>query len=108
MPMPPVQRQYGWQLSSRYAISFGNHLSMLLLLVPFGVFVALVHPRRRELLRPQIVALAIAIACAAACVYVPGLLSVWRHIDAPASWSDRLATFWFDTTKADWREAMVF
>jgi hypothetical protein len=91
-----------------YAISFGNHLSMLLLLVPFGVFVALVHPRRRELLRPQIVALAIAIACAAACVYVPGLLSVWRHIDAPASWSDRLATFWFDTTKADWREAMVF
>ncbi len=27
--------------------------------------------------------------------------------DAPSTWSDRIAAFWFDTTKADWREQMV-
>jgi hypothetical protein len=90
-----------------YAISFGNHLSMLLLLLPFGLFILVVHPHRRRLIRPRIVALAVAIAAAGACLYLPGLLSVWRHIEAPASWSERLATFWFDTTKTDWRESMV-
>jgi hypothetical protein len=32
---------------------------------------------------------------------------VWTNIDAPPAWPDRLAIFWFDVTKADWRDTMV-
>ena len=35
------------------------------------------------------------------------LLAIWSSIDAPVRWSDRLSAFWFDVTKADWRESMV-
>jgi hypothetical protein len=37
----------------------------------------------------------------------PDLTSTWHVPDAPTAWADRLAAFWFDTTKADWRESMV-
>ena len=90
-----------------YAVAFGNHLSMILLLVPFAAFLLRTPGRRRELLRPQIVGLAALIAIAGALQYLPNLLSVWWSADAPASVLDRLAAFWFDTTKADWRESMV-
>ena len=90
-----------------YAISFGHHLTMILLLVPFAVFLLHGHPNPRELFRPRTVALAIVIAAAGALLYLPNLLFVLTNIDGPPAWSDRLAAFWFDTTKADWREAMV-
>jgi hypothetical protein len=91
-----------------YAIGFGNHLSMILLLVPFAAFLLAAHPSPRELFRPAVVGMALALAVAGAVQYAPNFLSVWSAFDAPAAWSDRLATFWFDTTKADWRESMVF
>jgi hypothetical protein len=91
-----------------YAASFGNHLSMIVLLVPFAVFLLCVHHTPRVLLRGRTVALAIAIALAGACLYLPNFLFIWTNIDAPARWTERLAAFWFDTTKADWRETMVF
>jgi hypothetical protein len=90
-----------------YALSFGNHLSMVLLLVPFALFLVLAHPRPRDLLRPATVGLAIAVACAGALLYAPNFLFVWTNIDAPPRWSDRLATFWFDVTKSDWRGTMM-
>ena len=90
-----------------YAISFGNHLSMILLLVPFTLFLVAVHPQPRELLRPRTVGLAAGIAAAASLLYAPQFLFVWTNIDAPAGWTDRAATFWFDVTKADWRETMM-
>ena len=90
-----------------YALSFGNHLSMLLLLVPFALFLLHAHPRPRDLLRPATVGLAIGIACAGALLYAPNLLFVWTNIDAPPRWNDRLATFWFDATKSDWRGTMM-
>ena len=90
-----------------YALSFGNHLSMILLLVPFAVFLLMTADRPRALLRPQVVALALLIACAGALQYLPNLMAVWTATDAPASWIDRFAAFWFDVTKADWRESMV-
>jgi hypothetical protein len=34
-------------------------------------------------------------------------MSTWHLLNGPVTWSDRLAAFWFDTTKADWRESMV-
>ena len=90
-----------------YALAFGNHLSMVLLLVPFAVFLILVTPDRRMLFRPAVVAIAIAAALAGALQYYPNVMSVWWAADAPPTVRDRLAAFWFDVTKADWRETMV-
>ena len=90
-----------------YAVAFGNHLGMILFLVPFTVFLLQVHPRPRELVRPSTILLAIVIAVAGALQYLPTFLFVWSSIDAPAQWGDRVAAFWLDITKADWREEMV-
>lgn len=91
-----------------YAGSFGNHLGMILFLVPFALFLLHVTPERRDLLRPRVVSAAIAIAAAGALQYAPNFMAVWASLSAPESWSERLAAFWFDATKQDWRESMVF
>jgi hypothetical protein len=90
-----------------YALGFGNHLSMILLIVPFAVFTLAAANRPSEVLRPRVVALAIAIAAVGALQYVPQFLVVWTAVDAPERWTDRVAAFWFDVTKSDWRESMV-
>ena len=90
-----------------YALAFGNHLSMIILFVPFAALVLLAHPHRRALFRPGIIVMALMLAAAGALQYWPNFQQVWSGVDAPARWSDRLAAFWFDTTKADWREQMV-
>ena len=90
-----------------YAGSFGNHFGMILFLVPFAIFLFLVHPQPRELVRPSTIVLAVAIAVVGALQYAPQFLYVWSSIDAPSRWSDRVAAFWLDVTKADWREQMV-
>lgn len=90
-----------------YAVAFGNHLGMILFLVPFTVFLIQVHPRPRELVAPSTILLAIVIAVAGALQYAPMFLYVWSSIDAPPAWGDRIAAFWLDITKADWREEMV-
>jgi hypothetical protein len=92
---------------SIYALGFGNHLSMILLLVPFGLFIVATAGRPSDVLRPRIVLLAIVIAAVGAMQYIPQLLVVWNAIDAPEARGDRLAAFWFDVTKSDWRESMV-
>jgi hypothetical protein len=90
-----------------YALAFGNHLSMVLLLVPFTVFLLQAHPRPRELFRPAMIAMAILIAAAGALQYLPDLLAVRWAAPQPISLSEQFAGFWFDVTKADWRETMV-
>jgi hypothetical protein len=90
-----------------YAASFGNHLGMVLFLVPFTVFLLQVHPRPRELVAPSTVLIATAIAAAGALQYAPSFLYIWSSIDAAPAWGDRVAAFWLDVTKADWREEMV-
>jgi Protein O-mannosyl-transferase TMEM260-like len=90
-----------------YAFAFGNHLSMILLLVPFAVFLLQVTPDRRTLFAPTTIALAAIIAAAGALQYWPNFVSTSHLGGGPISWGDRLATFWFDTTKVDWRESMV-
>jgi hypothetical protein len=92
---------------SIYAASFGNHLGMILLLIPFGLFLVLAHPRPRELCRPVVIASAAVIAAAGALQYVPNFLAVWQSFDAPSGVSNRLAAFWFDVTKQDWRATSV-
>ncbi len=90
-----------------YAVAFGNHLGMILFLVPFTVFLLQIHPRPRELFVPSTILLALVIAAAGALQYAPTFMYVWSSIDAPGAWSDRIAAFWLDVTKADWREEMV-
>jgi hypothetical protein len=91
-----------------YVLGFGNHLSMILLLLPFTVFLLQVTPDRRSLFTLGTIGMAVAIAAAGALQYWPNFSSTWHLINGPTTWSDRLATFWFDTTKADWRDTMVF
>jgi len=90
-----------------YALSFGNHLSMILLLVPFTIFLLQMQSRPTALLRPDVIAMAGIIAIAGALQYLPNVLAVSDGYGATPAWSERLAEFWFDTTKADWRETMV-
>ena len=90
-----------------YALAFGNHLSMILLLVPCAVFLVHTTPAPRDLFKPSIVAIALAAMVAGALQYLPNFMSVWRSFDAPLSWTDRVTAFWFDTSKQDWRDLMV-
>jgi hypothetical protein len=90
-----------------YAMAFGNHLSMSLLLLPSVVFLLMVLPRPLDLVSGRVIAMAVAIAALGALQYTANLLAVGWAIDGPERWGDRLAQFWFDTTKADWRETMV-
>jgi hypothetical protein len=90
-----------------YACAFGNHLGMILFLIPFTVFLIQVHPHPPRLVAPSTILLAISIASVGALQYAPTFLYVWSSIDAPRAWSDRVAAFWLDVTKADWREEMV-
>src|SRR5678809_216886 len=39
--------------------------------------------------------------------YTPNMLALWSNIESPHAWPDRLAAFWFDVTKADWRATMI-
>jgi len=91
-----------------FAIGFGNHLSMVLLLPGYTLFLLVAAPRGwRSLFAPRVVVLAIAIACLGAAQYLWNLRTLWLLPDAPRSLIDGLQTFWFDVTKSDWRDTMV-
>ena len=90
-----------------YAMSFGNHLLMVLLLAPFTVFLFLATPNRRDLLHPRVLGMATAIALLGAALYWPSVEATSNAVYPPASWFDRAAAFWFDVTKSDWRDTMV-
>jgi hypothetical protein len=90
-----------------YALSFGNHLAMILLIVPFAVFLLQAADTPRQLLRPRVVLMAAAFAALGALQYWPNFMAVWRSIDAPDDGGARMAAFWFDVTKQDWRDSMV-
>ncbi len=92
-----------------YALGFGNHLSMVLLLPGFTLFLFLAAPGGwRSLLTPRIVAIAAAIAAAGAVQYGWNLRALWISTQQPHGIGDALQMFWFDVTKTDWRETMVF
>jgi hypothetical protein len=46
-------------------------------------------------------------AMAGAAQYIWNFSALWLEATPPASWTEALKTFWFDVTKADWRETMV-
>jgi hypothetical protein len=91
-----------------YALSFGHHLSMILLAPAFGLFL-LLSARRSPgaVLGVKPIVLAALMAAFGALQYLSGLQSLWLAMDPPASLGEGLRTFWFDVTKADWRASMV-
>ena len=91
-----------------YAIGFGNHLSMILLAPAFALFLLAAAPNGwRSLITPRVLALASGCACAGALQYAWNLRRSGCCPIRPTGSSTALQRFWFDVTKADWRETMV-
>jgi hypothetical protein len=91
-----------------YALGFGNHLSMVLLCPAFAAFLLITRRAgRADPLRPQMLALAVAIACLGALQYAWNFRGLWTELQPPESIGEAFDKFWFDVTKADWRETLV-
>ena len=91
-----------------YAVSFGNHLTTAVLMPGLAWFLLITVPGGpRRLLRPRIVALAFACALVGAAQYAWNIRTLLIDPAAPASLGEALRWFWFDVTKADWRDTMV-
>ncbi len=91
-----------------YALGFGNHLSMILLLPGFILFLLMQRRRDRgDPLAPRAIFMAIAIAAAGALQYVWNFRGLWVNLAPPSSFAEAVGKFWFDVTKADWRETLV-
>ena len=91
-----------------YALAFGNHLSMILLLPGYAIFLLMSAPGGwRSMLAPRVIAIASACAVAGALQYAWNLRTLWLLPDPPHGLADALPRFWFDVTKSDWRETMV-
>ena len=91
-----------------YALAFGNHLSMILLLPAYALFVVIAaRDGWRSMFRPRIVLTAAAFAALGAAQYYWNFEAMWRGNSPPDSLIEAMRTFWFDVTKSDWRETMV-
>jgi hypothetical protein len=91
-----------------YAVGYGNHLSMVLLLPGFALFLLWAAPGGPlTMLRPRVLALALAMAAAGASLYLWNLFYLWADAARTPGLGNLLASFWFDVTKADWRASMV-
>jgi hypothetical protein len=91
-----------------YALGFGNHLSMVLLLPGYAIFLLVAAPGGwRSMLRGRIVVLAAVVAAFGALQYAWNLRELWLRPHAPDGLLDALNIFWFDVTKSDWRATMV-
>jgi hypothetical protein len=91
-----------------YALGFGNHLSMILLLPGFAVFLLAAAPGGGpSMLRPRVVALALGLAAAGALQYAWNFRGLWEWPNHPPTLADAFRSFWFDVTKSDWRDTMV-
>jgi len=91
-----------------FALGFGNHLSMVLLLPAFTLFLLMHRPRGQgDPLRPRMLFMAAGIAALGALQYAWNFRGLWADVEPPASFGEAMAKFWFDVTKADWRETLV-
>jgi hypothetical protein len=103
----PTMTRLGW-FFALYALGFGNHLSMVLLVPGYALFLLLAAPRGwRSMFEPKVVALAVACAVAGALQYAWNFRTLWLWPNEPHGWLNALQIFWFDVTKTDWRETMV-
>jgi hypothetical protein len=91
-----------------YAVGFGNHLSMVLLMPGFTLFLLwAARGGPLAMVRPRVVLLALAMAALGASLYLWNLSYLWHDHGRPPGLFNLVATFWFDVTKADWRASMV-
>jgi len=91
-----------------YALGFGNHLSMVLLMPAYTVFLLTAAPGGwRSMIAPRVTALAALCAAAGALQYAWNMHTLWLLPDPPHGAIDALQRFWFDVTKSDWRDTMV-
>ena len=90
-----------------YAISFGNHLMMILLAPALLVLLALTPGGLRQAGSPRALGLALLCAVAGGSQYLWNAAYLWQMIDPPPPLLDGFRTFWFDVTKSDWRSTMV-
>ena len=91
-----------------YALGFGNHLSRVLLLPGYTLFLHASAPGGwRSMFAPRIVLLATMCAVAGALQYGWNVRTLWLMPDPPHSLAEALQRFWFDVTKSDWRDTMV-
>ena len=92
-----------------YAIGFGNHLSMVLLLPAFALFLLLNRraTQHGDPLWPGSIAVALGMALLGALQYAWNFRGLWTSLEPPSSLAEGLGKFWFDVTKADWRETLV-
>jgi hypothetical protein len=98
-------------LCAVYALSFGNHL-MMILLAPAIVLATSIRTRgdpaaRRTAFSGRAIGIACAAAAAGSLVYGWSFYGTWLQLEPGTSWTDALRTFWFDVTKSDWRETLV-
>ncbi len=91
-----------------FALGFGNHLSMILLLPGYTIFLLSAAPRGwRSMFAPRVIAMAAVCAAAGALQYGWNLRTLWLLPDPPHGVGEALQRFWFDVTKSDWRDTMV-
>jgi hypothetical protein len=91
-----------------YALAFGNHLSMILLLPGYTLFLLLAARRGwRSMFAPRVVMAAAVCAAMGALQYGWNVRTLWLLPDPPHGLIDALQRFWFDVTKSDWRDTMV-
>jgi hypothetical protein len=105
----PTLARLAW-LYALYALSFGNHLTMILFApalfwVLWSRGVAL--PPRDHPFGVRGLALALAAASAGALQYAWNFAGLWALSKPQPPIQELLAIFWFDVTKADWRESLV-
>jgi hypothetical protein len=91
-----------------YAFSFGNHLMTILLAPAIVVFVVTAPGGVRLLFAPRTLLVATLCALAGASQYLWNASYLWNLPDPPQSLAAGMQAFWFDVTKSDWRETMVF
>ncbi len=89
-----------------YALGFGNHL-MMILLAPAAVLCLVLTAGPRILVSGRVVGLAVLMAALGALQYGWNFLYLWSLPYPPESLAQALRIFWFDVTKADWRESLV-
>ena len=65
------------------------------------------RPGAADPLRPRMLVMAVAIAALGALQYAWNFRGLWAELEPPATLGEALAKFWFDVTKADWRETLV-
>ena len=91
-----------------FAAGFGNHLSMVLMLPAFAAFLLMSRrPGPGDPLRPRMLLMAVAVAALGALQYAWNFRGLWAELEPPATFAEAVAKFWFDVTKADWRETLV-